>query len=82
MPDDEEGKGPSSSSEDEAAKKFLEDPWQAPKPSEIGSSREIWEYDYEKGKPSRELVITLTLIIAGIVAVLTLVLLALNRFVG
>ena len=45
--------------------------WQAPNPSQLrGSSREIWEYENESGGPSKELVLTLVVVVVGLLAAL------------
>ena len=53
----------------------LVDPWQAPKLDQLGkSTREIWEYENEATAPSRNLIVTTILVLAGCLAGLAFVL--------
>ena len=51
------------------------EPWQAPNLTQPGgSSREIWEYESEATAPSRNLIMTTILVLAGCLVGLALVL--------
>jgi hypothetical protein len=57
--------------------------WQAPNPSQLrGSSREIWEYENESGGPSKELVITLVVVVVGLLAALAYMGYVMYRFLA
>lgn len=71
-PSPEEGpKGKRPQAPAEGSSDLVVEHWQAPNPSQLrGSSREIWEYENESIGPTKELVITLVVVVAGLLTAL------------